>query len=113
MVTSFGLNPHELAVAQSDCANTASNISDQLGSLTRYVDELSGSWKGVANSTFQSLMSDYHAHATNLQNTLNSIAEQLGSSHNSYVDTEDDNRRMLTTTVGAGGSGTSLPKPRF
>jgi WXG100 family type VII secretion target len=102
MAATWGLTPSELAAARVDCANTAESISSQIEALGRYVDELGTEWMGVAKETFLMLMNEYHAHATNLENTLQQIATNLGSNHENVIDTENLNIRMLTPPLGAG-----------
>ncbi|MEU6205859.1 WXG100 family type VII secretion target, partial [Micromonospora musae] len=105
-----GLTPSELAAARIDCANTAESISAQIEALGRYVDELGTEWMGVAKETFLTLMNEYHAHATSLENTLGQIAANLGASHENVIDAENLNIRLLTPHL---DSGPDLAPARF
>jgi len=91
----WGLTPTDLAAARVDCGNTAASISGQLASLGQYVDELGAEWMGNAKETFLVLMADYHLHATNIENTLDSISANLGANHDTVVETEQVNVNML------------------
>jgi WXG100 family type VII secretion target len=106
----WGLTPGELSFARAANINTAGSISEQLDSLGRYVDELCSQWHGNAQMTFQTLMGEYHTHASNLQQTLESIAANLGANHDTVFDTEQLNMRLLTPH---GDSGSDLRPPRF
>jgi WXG100 family type VII secretion target len=108
MTAPWSITPAALSKARADSAATVESISEQLGQLTRYVDELLTEWLGTASGSFGTLMADYNVHAKNIQDTLNSIATTLGATHDVVVDTEHENVRLVTPAGGA-----QLTPPRF
>lgn len=106
----WSLTPADLAAARANTVNTATSIDEQLGVLSRYVDGLAAEWQGPASSGFGALMAEYHAHAANLSQTLESIAQNLQSNHDAVVGTEHLNVKLMTPHDDAG---TDLRPPRF
>ncbi|MEV4346927.1 WXG100 family type VII secretion target [Actinoplanes sp. NPDC049596] len=108
MAGPWGLTPAELAAARTDSISAATSISEQLGALGRYVDELGSEWMGNAKETFLVLMAEYHQHAASIQRTLDDIAQTIGINHSNVVETESANVRLL-----APSGDTQLAPARF
>ncbi len=96
----FKVTPEYIASAATNCTNTASEISAQLGTLRSYVVNLEAVYHGVAATTFQSLMTDYDAFARMLHDALGNIGDGLRGTHVNYVDTETQNIANLVPING-------------
>jgi len=96
----FGVTPDEIATAASSCDSTSANLSEQLSTLKQYVGNLEADWKGIASTTFSSLMADYQIYSTMLHDALTDIASGLRGNYVNYTDSEQTNINNLQEVGG-------------
>jgi WXG100 family type VII secretion target len=112
----FRVTPEMVHGASISCSQTAEQISQQLGVLRNYVVGLEASWHGVAQDTFQQLMTDWDIYARMMHDALTNISLGLQGNFVNYTDTEAENVRNLQPIGGQampGQPGFDLPPARF
>jgi WXG100 family type VII secretion target len=97
----FGVTPQDIAFAATSVDNMAGTIADQLATIRSYVSELEAAWKGIAASTFSSLMTDYDVFAQMLNQALTDIAGGLKGNYANYSRSEAQNISNLKTVGGS------------
>lgn len=88
------------AAKNVDTAND--DIHSELLRLRGVADDVSGYWEGAARGSFVSLMQRYDTAATNLEEALASIADNLRSNAVNYEDVEATNSAALDQLAGEG-----------
>lgn len=86
--------------AASNVDNVNAETQGELKRLQGVVDGVAGSWAGSAQVSFDNLMVRYNTAATNLQQALTSISENIRSNATNYEHVESDNTRMFDTVGG-------------
>lgn len=111
----YQVTPHALQAASVSCTTTADEVWQQLASLRNYVVALEGKWNGMAQDTFQALMTDYDVYARMLNDALRDISLGLQGNQVNYTDTEQQNINNLKPIEGdlMPGQGVGLPPARF
>jgi WXG100 family type VII secretion target len=96
----FAVTPQYVQAAAQSANTTAENISTQLSALKSYVVSLEGQWKGIAASTFSSLMADYDIYAQMLNQALTGIGSGLQGNYVNYTQSEEQNISNLQAVNG-------------
>jgi WXG100 family type VII secretion target len=116
ITTNIRVTPELVHEAAANCTTTAAEIDAQLSALRSYVSSLEEIWRGIAQDTFQELMSDYDIYARMMHDALTDIATGLTTNQFNYVDKEAANIRNLKPVHGTlmpGQPGFHLPPNRF
>jgi WXG100 family type VII secretion target len=101
----YRVTPEYLAQAATSTDNTAAEIDVILAQIRAYVVNLEASWQGIAQQTFQTLMSEYDIYAKMLHDSLTDIAAGLRGNYVNYTDSEQaniNNLKSLDATLPAG-----------
>jgi WXG100 family type VII secretion target len=112
----FRVTPEMVHAASISCTQTADQVWQQLAVLRNYVVALEQVWQGIAQDTFQELMTNWDIYARMMHDALTDIALGLEGNHVNYVDTEVENIHNLQPIDGQlmpGQPGFSLPPARF
>ncbi|GAA3514211.1 hypothetical protein GCM10022220_62100 [Actinocatenispora rupis] len=114
-MSGYQVTPGALHTASVNCTTTADEVWQQLAALRTYVVALEGQWNGMAQDTFQALMTDYDVYSRMLNDALRDISLGLQGNQVNYVDTEQQNINNLKPIEGdlMPGQGTTLPPSRF
>lgn len=95
-MSGFQVTPEYLSQAATSCTNTAGDIAEQLTALQTFIIGMEDYYKGIAANTFQALMEQYNAYATELNQALNGIANGLHGNWANYTDNEQTNVTNVT-----------------
>ncbi|MFF5076586.1 WXG100 family type VII secretion target [Actinoplanes sp. NPDC000266] len=112
----FQLTPELIKKASLDSYATADSVWQHLAELRNYVLELEQTWQGVAQNTFQQLMTDFDIYARMMNDALRDIGQGLDGNYVNYLDTEQQNIANLKPVSGQlmpGQTGFDLPPSRF
>lgn len=90
----------ELDALAKHIADVNEQTQGTLRQVASTVDTLAGTWKGSAATAFGTLMSRFHDDATNVQQALMSIAEQISSSADVYAQNEQEQQQSMTGITG-------------
>ncbi|AHI21894.1 hypothetical protein B843_02515 [Corynebacterium vitaeruminis DSM 20294] len=82
--------------------DTNNEVQSELGRLRGVVDSVRGSWVGSAQVSFDNLMQRWNASATDLQEALTSISENIRANASSFDTVEADNAAQFSTVGGQG-----------
>jgi WXG100 family type VII secretion target len=91
----YHVTPHYLADAVTNTNNTSAEIEIILGQIRAYVVNLEASWQGIAQQTFQTLMSEYDIYAKMLHDSLVDISAGLNGTYVNYTQSEQTNINNL------------------
>ena len=78
----------ELRSTSTQMQATAGQIGDQLRTMLNNVQQLTGTWTGQAASTFSNHYQTFNSNWSRCEAALGGIAQMLGSSAESYDQTE-------------------------
>jgi 6 kDa early secretory antigenic target len=78
--------------AQGDVSTTVSRVESQLNDLKSYLAPMVSTWEGSAATEYQGLQKKWDTSASDLNTVLQQISQMLGSTHESYQQTETSNR---------------------
>lgn len=92
IVVTFGT----IMQAQSDVANTVAKIDSQLNDLRSFLAPMVSTWQGGAATDYQQLQRKWDAAAGDMNMVLGQISQMLGSTHDSYRETESRNAATWT-----------------
>lgn len=82
--------------------DTNNEVQSELTRLRGVVDTIRGSWAGSAQVSFDNLMQRWNTSATNLQEALSSISENIRSNARSFENVETDNAQAFANVGGQG-----------
>ena len=89
-MTQITVTAEDLQQLSIQVSNGASNIQQELGSLSNQVGGVvNSSWIGAASGQFDSLYTEWQTSATNLQQALTGISTLLSQAGTQYQNTED------------------------
>ena len=80
-----------IAQAQSDVANTVARINQQHSDLRNFLSPLVAGWEGSASSDYQVLQGRWDSASADLNAVLQEISRMLGTTHDTYRQTEQAN----------------------
>ena len=108
----YRVTPEYLAQAASSTDNTSAELDAILAQIRAYVVNLEASWQGIAQQTFQTLMSEYDVYAKMLHDSLVDIAAGLRGNYVNYTESEQaniTNLKSLDASLPAGDR--TMPPP--
>lgn len=97
----YRVTPEYLAQAATSTDSTAAEIDTVLAQIRSYVVGLEASWQGIAQQTFQTLMSEYDVYAKMLHDSLTDIASGLRGNYVNYTESEQANVANLKSLDGS------------
>jgi WXG100 family type VII secretion target len=110
----YRVTPEYLAQAASSTENTSAELDAILAQIRAYVVNLEASWQGIAQQTFQTLMSEYDVYAKMLHDSLVDIAAGLRGNYVNYTESEQaniTNLKSLDASLPAGDR--TMPPANF
>jgi WXG100 family type VII secretion target len=110
----YRVTPEYLAQAASSTDNTSAELDAILAQIRAYVVNLEASWQGIAQQTFQTLMSEYDVYAKMLHDSLVDIAAGLRGNYVNYTESEQaniTNLKSLDASLPAGDR--TMPPANF
>jgi WXG100 family type VII secretion target len=87
----YHVTPEYLAAAAGNTSNTAAEIDIILAQIRAYVVNIEAAWQGIAQQTFQTLMSEYDIYAKMLHDSLVDISSGLQGTYVNYTESEQTN----------------------
>lgn len=92
----FNVNSDDLAVKSTAVRGSMDRIRAEVDAMQRNLMDLQSSWTGVAATSFQALMMEWHATQVRVEASLESINSALSLAAVQYAEAEDANTRMFT-----------------
>jgi len=93
----------QLKQAGKEMESGNAELQGSLAALASTVEGIAGSWSGQAHTAFQTLMHRFADDAKELNNALNSIAEQIAGSATEYEAQEAQAQESISKITGALG----------
>jgi WXG100 family type VII secretion target len=90
------IDPENVSSASASVRSTYDQIETLLGQVNTKIQELEASFQGTAGNALQALFANYHRDATNLNSSLNQIADALGVTASSATDLNQQITKMFT-----------------
>jgi WXG100 family type VII secretion target len=78
-------------------ANVNSQVQSRLQQYKRQIESVRGLWEGPAAVSFQQLMIDWDKNASQLNQALKTIGERLDKNRTRYQESEDSNKRGMSS----------------
>lgn len=103
MAQGYQTGAPELKQAAQQMENTNEQLQGNLKSLGNVLAGLEGAWAGEAKRAFDTLMEHFMNDAQQLNQSLNTIAEQVSGSADTYTQQEEESAQSLsklTQTLG-------------
>ncbi len=88
---SFKTDVTPMNQAASNVERVKDEVQGELSRLRGVVEDVSGSWKGQAQASFHSLMERWDENARDLNEALQSIADNIRSNAGDFDNTDVDN----------------------
>ena len=88
---SFKTDVQTMNTAASNVDRVNADVQGELRRLQGVVDDIAASWKGEAQNSFACLMQRWNDNARDLQDALNSIAENLRANASGFDEAEAQN----------------------
>lgn len=88
---SFKTDVTTMNQAASNVDRVKGEVQGELSRLRGVVEDVSGSWKGQAQASFHSLMERWDENARDLNEALQSIADNIRSNADDFDNTDVDN----------------------
>ncbi|MBF4552932.1 WXG100 family type VII secretion target [Corynebacterium suicordis] len=88
---SFKTDVQTMNTAASNVDRVNADVQGELRRLQGVVDDIAASWKGEAQNSFAGLMQRWNDNARDLQDALNSIAENLRANASGFDEAEAQN----------------------
>lgn len=95
-MSNFATNTEEMRTKSANIQATAERIRADINTMQANLQELEGTWQGVASSNFQGVVAQWRATQTQVEESLNSISRALTVSAQQYDDAEQANASMFT-----------------
>ncbi|MGY5318121.1 WXG100 family type VII secretion target [Neomicrococcus lactis] len=95
MMSNFATNTEEMRTKSANIQVTAERIRADINTMQASLHELEGTWQGMASSNFQSVVQQWRATQTQVEESLNSISRALTVSAQHYDDAEQANASMF------------------
>ena len=92
----FTATTPDIAQGSAATLQKVEDIQALLSQLNALVDESQEYWRGAASQQFTTLMQEYHADSTQLNNALAAIGHALSTSGTNYSTTEQTNLGNMT-----------------
>lgn len=87
----------DLSNASNQLIQGSNEIDSRLSSMKNLIDGLVGSdWQGAASAQFNSLYTQWHTSAGQLQQALQGIAQLLGNAATAYAETEQQIQQSMS-----------------
>ena len=94
-MTHFSVDSEQVLAANANIQNTISRLSAEADSLLVQLQNLQGSWTGVASNSFQELVVRWRATAATVDSQLGELGAALGVAAAQYAEIEYANQRLF------------------
>jgi early secretory antigenic target protein ESAT-6 len=94
-MTHFSVDSEQVLAANVNIQNTISRLSAEADSLLAQLQNLQGSWTGVASNSFQELVVGWRATAATVDSQLGELGAALGVAAAQYAEIEYANQRLF------------------
>jgi early secretory antigenic target protein ESAT-6 len=94
-MTYFSVDSDQVLAANLSIQNTISRLSQEADSLLSQLQNLQGTWSGVAANSFQVLVVRWRATAATVDAQLGELGTALAVAANQYAEIEQTNQRLF------------------
>ena len=94
-MTNFSVDSEQVMAANVAIQNTISRISTEADTLHAQLQNLQGSWTGVAANSFQDLVVRWRATAASVDAQLGELGTALSVAAHQYAEIEIANQRLF------------------
>lgn len=94
-MTYFSVDSDQVLAANLSIQNTISRLSQEADSLLSQLQNLQGTWSGVAANSFQELVVRWRATAATVDAQLGELGTALAIAANQYAEIEQTNQRLF------------------
>lgn len=94
-MTYFSVDSDQVLAANLSIQNTISRLSQEADSLLVQLQNLQGTWSGVAANSFQELVVRWRATAATVDAQLGELGTALAVAANQYAEIEQTNQRLF------------------
>ncbi len=94
-MTYFSVDSDQVLAANLSIQNTISRLSQEADSLLAQLQNLQGTWSGVAANSFQELVVRWRATAATVDAQLGELGTALAVAANQYAEIEQTNQRLF------------------
>ena len=94
-MTYFSVDSDQVLAANLSIQNTISRLSQEADSLLAQLQNLQGTWNGVAANSFQELVVRWRATAATVDAQLGELGTALAIAANQYAEIEQTNQRLF------------------
>jgi WXG100 family type VII secretion target len=94
-MTYFSVDSDQVLAANLSIQNTISRLSQEADSLIAQLQNLQGTWNGVAANSFQELVVRWRATAATVDAQLGELGTALAIAANQYAEIEQTNQRLF------------------
>lgn len=95
-MSNFATNTEEMRTKSANIQSTAERIRADINTMQANLQELEGTWHGVASANFQGVVTQWRATQTQVEESLNSISRALTMGAQHYDDAEQANASMFS-----------------
>ena len=94
-MTYFSVDSDQVMAANLSIQNTISRLSQEADSLLAQLQNLQGTWNGVAANSFQELVVRWRTTAATVDAQLGDLGTALALAANQYAEIEQTNQRLF------------------
>jgi WXG100 family type VII secretion target len=94
-MTYFSVDSDQVLAANLSIQNTISRLSQEADSLLAQLQNLQGTWNGVAANSFQELVVRWRATAATVDAQIGELGTALAIAANQYAEIEQTNQRLF------------------
>jgi WXG100 family type VII secretion target len=94
-MTYFSVDSDQVLAANLSIQNTISRLSQEADSLLAQLQNLQGTWNGIAANSFQELVIRWRATAATVDAQLGELGTALAVAANQYAEIEQTNQRLF------------------
>ena len=94
-MTHFSVDSEQVMAANANIQNTISRLGQEADTLLTQLQNLQGSWSGVAANSFQDLVIRWRATAASVDSQLGEIGSALAVAAAQYAEIEYSNQRLF------------------
>lgn len=95
MMSNFATNTEDMRTKSANIQATAERIRADINTMQSSLQELEGTWQGVASANFQGVVAQWRSTQLQVEESLNSISRALTQSAQHYDDAEQANASMF------------------
>lgn len=96
MAQGYQTGSAELKQAAQQMENTNEELQGNLSALGNVLGSVEGAWQGQAKKAFDTLMEHFMNDAKQLNQSLNTIAENVSGSADTYTQQEEESSQQLS-----------------